>query len=388
MVTLAKLEIYKLVRKQSFWISLLIMFVFFAEIYFSWVNPAGAEVSLLAKDGTLLIGRAAVRQDKEISEAYQGIMTDDVVEQILRNEEFNEAQIEELWRLHNSESTRTAGISEVNRLVGYYFLRKDITEGEAYDAWVYHYGEEELYKIEDVFPESALPLYYEYSAPWGGALESIINCMFLINIFLIIGISPIFSEERTQNMNQLLFTSRFGRRKCFWAKAGAAYALSSALAVGVILLLLLITFSLYGTTGLACSIQLAEPYLYQDYQFIKTLGAVIVDAVILSVAGIWFTVSLILLVSVLAKNALNTVILSFVLFVVPVIVRIFPLADQVKLMMPINRMADFSGVFCLPDIQIGGSGIPYSYVISGILLLISAAFTAGTAVIYEKQSDE
>ncbi|MBD5532169.1 MAG: hypothetical protein HDQ98_08215 [Lachnospiraceae bacterium] len=381
MVTLVKLEIYKLVRKQSFWIGLLIMLAFFAETYLSWLNPTR---SLLAKDGALLTGRAAVRQDIEISEAYQGIMTDDVVEQILCNERYNEAQIEESWILYNSE--KSTDVSAVNRLVGYYFLRKDITEGE--DAWGYRYGEEELYKIEDVFPESALPLYYEYSGPWGGTLESIISCIFLLNVFLIIGISPIFSEERTQKMNQLLFTSRFGRRKCFWAKAGTAYVLSSALAFGVILLMLLITVSIYGTTGLACSIQLVEPFLYQDYQFVRTLGAVIVDAVILSVAGIWFTVSLILLVSVLAKNALNTVVLSFVLFVVPVIVRIFPLADQVKLIAPINHMTDFSGVLCLPDMQIGETGIPYSYVIAGFLLLISVALTAGTAVIYEKQSDE
>lgn len=383
MVTLAKLEIYKLVRKRSFWLGLLIVIAFFAETYLSWMNSTGA---VLAEDGTLLKGLAAVRQDKEISEAYQGIMTDDVVEQILRNERYNEAQIEEVRILYNSE--KSTGVSAVNRLVGYYFLRKDITEGEVYDTWGYRYGEEELYKIEDVFPESALPLYYEYSVPWGGTLESIISCIFLLNVFLIIGISPIFSEERTQNMNQLLFTSRFGRRKCFWAKAGAAYVLSSALAFGVILLMLLITFSIYGTTGLACSIQLVDPFLYQDYQFVRTLGEVIVDAVILSVAGIWFTVSLILLVSVLAKNALNTVIISFVLFVVPMIVRIFPLADQIKLVAPINRMTDFSGVLCLPDMQIGEIGIPYSYVISGILLLISVALTAGTAVIYEKQSDE
>ena len=383
MVTLAKLEIYKLVRKQSFWLSLLIMLAFFAETYLSWMNSTGA---ILAKDGTLLTGLAAGRQDKEISEAYQGIMTDDVVEQILRNERYNEAQMEELWILHNSE--KSTNVSAVDRLVGHYFIRKDITEGEGYDTWGYRYGEEELYKIEDVFPESALPLYYEYSVPWGGTLESIISCIFLLNVFLIIGISPIFSEERTQNMNQLLFTSRFGRRKCFWAKAGVAYVLSSALAFGVILLMLLITFSIYGTTGLACSIQLVDPFIYQDYQFVRTLGAVIVDAVILSVAGIWFTVSLILLVSVLAKNALNTVIISFVLFVVPMIVRIFPLADQIKLIAPINRMADFSGVLCLPDMQIGEIGIPYSYVIAGILLLISVALTAGTAVIYEKQSDE
>lgn len=383
MVTLAKLEIYKLVRKQSFWLSLLIMLAFFAETYLSWMNSTEA---ILAKDGTLLKGLAAGRQDKEISEAYQGIMTDDVVEQILRNERYNEAQMEELWILYNSE--KSTYVSAVNRLVGYYFLRMDITEGEVYDTWGYRYGEEELYKIGDVFPESALPLYYEYSVPWGGTLESIISCIFLLNVFLIIGISPIFSEERTQNMNQLLFTSKFGRRKCFWAKAGVAYVLSSALAFGVILLLLLITLSIYGTTGLACSIQLVEPFLYQDYQFVRTLGAVIVDAVILSVAGIWFTVSLILLVSVLAKNALNTVVLSFVLFVAPMIVRIFPLADQVKLIAPINRMADFSDVLCLPDMRIGEIGIPYSYVISGILLLSSVALTVGTAVIYEKQSDE
>lgn len=387
MATLIKMEIDKLVRKKSFWIGLCVVLVFVVESYLRWVNPLGDGFYTLDKDGAMLHGRAAIRQEMEIAKQYHGILTDDVVERILQNERWNEAQTTGL--INNLSSVRSVFIQpyDVNRLLGNFFLIVDTMQG-GYDSMMYEYGEERLLPIGDVFPESAMPLYYEYSVPWGGTLESIISSLFLLNIFLIVGISPLFSEEHTQKMNQLLFTSGFGRRKCFWAKTAAAYILGITLALGVILLLMLATFLFFGTGGLGCSIQLVEPFLYRDYPFVKTIGAVIVDAALISIAGIFVTVSLTALVSALAKNVLNTVILSCVLFIAPVILRIFPTADWIRQTAPINRMMDFAEVFCMPDAQIGNGVVPCRYVIAGILVLISAALTLCAALIYQKKSAE
>lgn len=391
MAALIKMELGKLMSKAFFWISLAVLIIYCMEIYMEWVNPFGNGLYELAEDGTLLRGRDVIRQEIEVAERYRGILTDDRVEQILRDECWNETQMQTVWEMYQDPRTRELALtkSDVSRIITYYLMA---IEAEPLalggEGWEYFYGEEQFWKIEDIFPESAMPLNYEYAVHWGGMLQSIINCVSVLILFMILVVSPVFSEERIRKMNQLLFTSRFGRWKCFWAKVAAVYVLGAAAVMGVILLLVLGTVLPYSAKGLGCSIQLIEPFLYQDYPFGKTVGSVIVDAAVLSVAGMFFAVSLTVLVSALAKNVLNAVVISFVVFVSPVILRVFPIAEQVKLIAPINRLTDFAGVLLLPDVKIGNFSIQYSYVIAGILMLAAVGITLCTALIFRNQSDE
>lgn len=389
MAALIKMELGKLMRKPFFWISLAVLFVSCLESYAGWVSPGGGSYYALAEDGTLLRGRDMMRHEIETAERYRGILTDDKVEQILRDERWNEAQMQTLWQMSLDPDSEflSAKAPDVYRMVTYYLTVPEPQQSLGDEYWIYFYGEEEFCKLGDVFAESAMPLNYEYAVHWGGMLQSIISCISALNLFLILVVSPVFSEERVQKTNQLLFTSRFGRWKCFWAKTAAAYVFGGAAVMGMLLLLVLGTILPYNAKGLGCSIQLIEPFIYQDYPFVKTVGSVIVDAAVLSVAGMFFAISLTVLVSALAKNVLNAVILSFMLFVSPVILLVFPIAEQVKLIAPINRMTDFAGVLLLPDVRIGTFSIQYSYVIAGILMLAAIGITVCTALIFRNQSD-
>lgn len=389
MAALIKMELGKLMRKPFFWISLAALFFFCMETYFGSVNPLGSGLWGLTEDGALLYGREVIRQELETAERYRGILTDDKVEQILRDELWNETQMQTIVQMALDPDPRKNRISfrmsDVYRIVTYYLMTIQPLGDE---SWLYFYGEDEFCELGDVFPESAMPLNYEYAVHWGGMLQSIIECVSALILFMILVVSPVFSEERVRKTNQLLFTSRFGRWKCFWAKTAAVYILGGAAVMGILLLLALGTVLPYHAKGLGCSIQLIEPFWYQDYPFAKTVGSVIVDAAVLSVAGLFFAISLTVLVSALAKNVLNAVILSFALFVSPVILLVFPIAEQVKLIAPINRLTDFAGVLLLPDVRIGNFSIQYSYVIAGILMLAAIGITLCTALIFRNQSDE
>lgn len=394
MAALIKMELGKLIRKPFFWTGLAVLFVFCVETYAGWVNPGGGGCYALAEDGTVLRGRDMIRHEIETAERYRGILTDDTVEQILRDERWNEAQRQTIWQMYldPDPDPETSSLSlrapDVCRIVTYYLMVLEPQQSLDYECWVYPYGEEEFCKLGDVFPESAMPLNYEYAVHWGGLLQSIISCVSALILFVILVVSPVFAEERVRKTNPLLFTSRFGRWKCFWAKAAAVYVLGGAAVMSMLLLLVLGTVLPYNAKGLGCSIQLIEPFLYQDYPFGKTVGSAIVDAAVLSVAGLFFAISLTALVSALAKNVLNAMILSFGLFVSPVILLVFPIAEQVKLIAPVNRMADFAGVLLLPDVKIGNFSIQYSYVIAGILVLAAVVITLCTALICRNQSEE
>lgn len=387
MGALIRLEFHKLVRQKPFWITWIILLILALQSYLGWVNPFGDGFRILTKDGTLLSGRAAVMQDRQYSECYRGTLTDEKVKQILQNERDTEEQAKERLRMAQTAYI-TVCAANINRLVGYYFLDMEKVSGGDMDVWGYRYGEEVLIPVRDVFPESAMPLYYEYSVQWGGTLEAVVTGIFLLNILVFLGISPVFSEERARKMNALLFTSKFGRRKCFWAKTLTAYAIGTALAAVVILLLTLITLLLFGTDGLQCSIQLVEPFLYQNCPEAKTVGAVIVDAALLSTAGLFFTISLTILASVLARNSLNAAILSLALFVSPVVLRIFRIPDALKLIAPVNRMFDFTGVMSLPDLSLGGVRIAYSHAAAFALLFAAIAVSFCAGAVYNRCSAE
>lgn len=390
MAALIKMELGKLRSKPFFWISLAVLFIFCVTIYTEWMDRGGDSSYALAEDGTVLRGRDMIRHEIETAEKYRGILTDDTAEQILRDERWNEAQRQIIWQMALDPDSEflSARAPDVYRIVTYYLMVPEPQQSLGDEYWLYYYGEEEFCKLGDVFPESAMPLNYEYAVHWGGMLQSVISCISALSFFMILAVSPVFSEERARKTNQLLFTSRFGRWKCFWAKTAAAYILGGAAVIGMIVLLVLGTVLPNNAKGLGCSIQLIEPFIYQDYPFAKTVGSVIVDATVLSVAGMFFAISLTVLVSALAKNVLNAVILSFVLFVSPVILLVFPIAEQVKLIAPINRMTDFAGVLLLPDVRIGNFSIQYSYVIAGILMLAAIGITVCTALIFRNQSDE
>lgn len=226
------------------------------------------------------------------------------------------------------------------------------------------------------------------STPWGGTLQSLIASMFALNLFVIIAVSPLFCEEHTFQMNAFLFTSKYGRKKCFMAKITAAYLMGLAVSLVMILLHILATLAFFGKEGLSCSIQMSDPALFQFFVDSKSVGSALFDAAALYMADILVTISLTVFASVLTSQVLTGTILSFVFFVSPHFFMMPFKIPQIRLIMAAMHMTSFEDILYLPDLTVGPVSIQYSYVIVVILLLIAVGFTACAYKTYQAIPEE
>lgn len=379
MIALISLELHKLIHKKSFYICLLFALGYCIFVYISKVDPFGRQLHIVAEDGTIQNGRSAISLEKEMTDQYKGVLTDETVRKMYYELLERETAVQ-------TDFGQSASSSYQERFLKQFFLPYDSIEiyvdGEM-QSMEAQFDEEQLIKIGDRFSEAAMPLIFGYSAPWSGMLQSMIMSMFVLNLLVIVAISPIFSEEHTFKMNALLFTARYGRGKCCIAKITAAYLTGLVLSLFVILMHVLVTLLFFGGEGLKCSVQLSEPFLYQYLDYFKTVGGAIGDAIWLYTADVFFTVSLTILASVLATNVLTGTVLSLTFFVSPYLLLGIIREIRIKLIAPINHTTNFADILSLSPLAVGSVRIQYSYVITGILILCSVCFTAGTVKIYK-----
>ena len=78
---LYKIELYKLIHRKFFLISLSGIFAVLL-LYFCFVNIGGERSTV---NGVVYTGLQAIKKDREITEAFQGILTDDKAEQIMES---------------------------------------------------------------------------------------------------------------------------------------------------------------------------------------------------------------------------------------------------------------------------------------------------------------
>ena len=84
---LYKIELYKLIHRKFFLISLSGIFAVLL-LYFCFVNIGGERSTV---NGVVYTGLQAIKKDREITEAFQGILTDDKAEQIMESYGFPSA---------------------------------------------------------------------------------------------------------------------------------------------------------------------------------------------------------------------------------------------------------------------------------------------------------
>lgn len=372
MRTLVSLEFNKMIRKKSFYICLILVFCYGVMLYHNRVNPLGLGFHIAAQDGTIVSGQPAIRAEKEMTDRYKGVLTDEIVWNMYCD------QVKAQDALMTNALMQDVSDTYPQRVLNQFFLpyaQDSHVDGDGQSGNV-RWEKEQLYQLNDIFPESAMPLQFGYSAPWSKALQSLIASMFALNLFVIIAVSPLFCEEHTFQMNALLFTSKYGRKKCFLAKITAAYLMGLAVSLGMILLHVLATLAFFGKEGLSCSIQLSEPFLFQYFADCKSVGSALFDAAALYMADILVTISLTVFASVLTSHVLTGTILSLVFFVSPYFFMMPVKMPQIILIMASIHMTSFEDILYLPDLTVGPVRIQYSYVAVVILLLIAVGFTA------------
>ncbi|MEH2953560.1 ABC transporter permease subunit [Candidatus Merdisoma sp. JLR.KK011] len=346
MMRLIRFEFEKIVNKKI--VYAVIAFILIMGCAMCTGRGAGAQI-VRKPDGSYLEGREAVRYDKEIAAEYEGVLTEEKVEEILKTYSPN-AEDGSFWGINN-----------------------------IYNSLVSHWGEMDgTYDGTDVLSEfpnyrDDRPMVLGYNEGWLSFLETGAYMMIFIGCLLVIALAPVFSEEYTRGTDALILTSRHGKRKCAWAKIIASY-LFTFLSVGVWLLFQsFVYWKDFGLDGSGGSVQINNHFLFYDVPYFLTNMGAAGYCLILWIGGSLILTALVLLLSALCRSSFAAVIAALACYALPSTLGQMGVPAEI---LSLNPTWDFlmETPMTIPKLSLMG-GVQVSYV------WVTAAFGLGMSVL-------
>lgn len=309
---------------------------------------AGAQMALSAEGGGYLEGREAVAYDKEIAVRYEGVLTEEKVEEIL--ETYAPDAIDaRFWMVNNTYDTMSC-----------FYMGNDGS---------YNGG-----SVRGAFPDylDEKPLIWGYNKGWISFLETGMYMMVFVGFLLVIALSPVFSEEYTRGTDALILTSRHGKGKCVWAKIIASY-LFTLLTVGICLLFFTVNYLHgFGLDGAGASIQLNTHFVFHGVPYFLTCSGTAGYCLVLWVGGSLILTAFVLLLSALCRSAFTTVIAALACYTVPSMFGQIGIPPQILSLNPIWDFLAEQPVM-IPKLSLGGAEFSYVWVVAVFALLMTAA---------------
>lgn len=237
---LYKMELYKLCHKKIFLIgavcTIAIMSIFFAMK----VSEEHAYV-----DDAAYEGYRAVQINRQITEEFKGVITDEKVKKIVEKYGFPSEVVYDYGWLRDSNF--------LNLWVFTY-----LSDGE-FRGWDYFKAATCTYPIADTDLGAAMEktgedIILEYSNGWEVFLDFIQFGFILGSILTIFSISPVFAGEEQTKMLPLLFTAQDGKGKDIIAKIAAAFTVSLGIWLGIVMLNFVLCGAVFGFDGGECMI--------------------------------------------------------------------------------------------------------------------------------------
>ncbi|MCI5587900.1 MAG: ABC transporter permease subunit [Lachnospiraceae bacterium] len=154
--------------------------------------------------------------------------------------------------------------------------------------------------VKKLFPHTDFDIHFGYFKLWALYFGDFTKYIKYICAFIVVAFSPIFSYEKESGMQEILLSTKNGRRKCTRAKVAAAFLVTNVMYLLVIALGLPPIFILTKGIGADTSIQMT-PWLMSSQLNINYL-TMLLHAVFMSFIAINVILLITLCVSFLAKN--------------------------------------------------------------------------------------
>ena len=173
-------------------------------------------------------GKTAVEIDKEIAEKYEGILTDEKVQQMM-------SDFSPKYDLHGMnaaylyQNAAFARVSDIN-------------------------GNWNGLSVSDVFGDEEIKI--GYTDGWLSTSQNMEKIFVVLSLVIVIVVAPVFSGEY-EGVDNIILTSKYGKTKCSTAKAVASVLAAGFITALIIAFNLIISYALYGNIGLNCSILFA-----------------------------------------------------------------------------------------------------------------------------------
>ncbi len=249
----------------------------------------------VSNEGT---GRTAVEIDKSMAAKYEGILTDEKVQQMMSDlvPKSDSHGLNAIYIYRNAmQSAVAARFSDIN-------------------------GNWNGLSISDVFGKEEIKI--GYVDGWLSTSQNIAKVFFILSLVIIIMIAPVFSAEYG-GVDNIILTSKYGKTKCATAKVIAGIFAVLMVTAFVAVINILIGFLLYGSKGLDCSILFAPLSFVEGYiPFNITCGTLLKYQIILAFTSAISVAGFTLILSAVCKNQMVALVASATVHVLPIMLPV------------------------------------------------------------------
>ena len=287
-------ELRKVFSKRLALIALIGIILFSALLSFStFQNKYAFDPNI--GEGT---GKTAVEIDKEIAAKYEGILTDEKVQQIM------------------SDFAPTSDLHGLSAI----YVYQNAMQSAAFSRFSDKEGNWNGLSVSDVFGNEEIKI--GYVDGWLSTSKNMVRFFIALALAVIIMLAPIFSGEY-EGVDNIILTSKYGKTKCTTAKvaAGILTAILTTALVAAFNLLLALIF--YGTEGLDCSILFApSDYVEGFIPFNITCGTLLKYQILLAFTCTLSVTGITLFLSAISKNQIVALVAAIAIFLFPVLLPI------------------------------------------------------------------
>ena len=243
-------------------------------------------------------GKTAVEIDKGIAAKYEGILTDEKVQQMM------------------SDFAPTSDLHGLSAI----YVYQNAMQSAAFSRFSDKEGNWNGLSVSDVFGNEEIKI--GYVDGWLSTSRNMVRVFVALALAVIIMLAPIFSGEY-EGVDNIILTSKYGKTKCATAKvvAGIITAILTTTLVAAINLLLAFVF--YGTEGLDCSILFApSDYVEAFIPFNITCGTLLKYQILLAFTCTLSITGITLFLSAISKNQIIALVAAMAIFLFPVLLPI------------------------------------------------------------------
>ncbi|MCM1086759.1 MAG: hypothetical protein NC419_01295 [Muribaculaceae bacterium] len=266
-------------------------------------------------DGVDYSGYQAIKINRQITEEFAGVLTDEKVDKIVEKYGFPQEVVAGYGYFRDGNFLNT-------------FVSKYLSDGYFYH-WDNYQIATHTYPIADtelgeVRKHTGKEIILEYSDGWAALLDMLGIGLICACIVVFICVSAVFSTEGQLKMLPLLFTTKEGKRKDIFAKMAAAFVVSIGILLGVVFFCFLTCAAVYGLDGADCFIGITKECQYiTAVEWSATTLSVkefITIVLIRSLVGVLLLCATTVYLSARARSTFHAVISSAICFGAPILV--------------------------------------------------------------------
>ena len=168
--------------------------------------------------------------------------------------------------------------------------------------------------------EAALekPFVFGYAEGYWKLISSAQTISVMMLLFCAICLSDIFTREHTLRTDQLLLSSRFGKRQVYFAKAAAGMSFVLICTFVMVMIMIVTSLGIYGMDGFSVMIQIAVA----GYPLQLKAGIVVIMMYALMILAVLLTAAFVIMLSELFGSSTATLAAVSGIILIPLFVRV------------------------------------------------------------------